>query len=452
MTQRTQSYLQDGRGTVVDRFGVWLSARQIRRAVPTFAGKRVGDFGCGFQASFSRTIAGDVAGLTLVDVALADDLKADARIRAIEGQLPGALAALPAASLDVVMIVSVLEHVTDPAGLLREVRRLLAPGGVALVNVPSWRGKRYLELATFRLHLGAACRSTTTRCITTCAICGRCWSRPAFAPARSTAFRTSSASTRSRCARPNLERGPSARRRLGGPAVVGAGALVARGRAARARPAARRRLRQQTLRGVVPAVRGAYIGVEHGATFARTEAGAHAGPDVIYGGGTLPFRDGSFDTVLSVQVLEHTPRPAALVAEMARVLASDGILILTAPFQFRLHEQPHDYFRYSSHGLRQLCDDAGLEVFETIAQGSLWSVVGHKLNSYLALRVARVGQLAQRMGKLPHEAHQSEGVRWWTLPVVGPGIVSIAAAARVLDRVLPDPEETLGFLVLARRR
>jgi 2-polyprenyl-3-methyl-5-hydroxy-6-metoxy-1,4-benzoquinol methylase len=157
MTQRTQSYLQDGRGTVVDRFGVWLSARQIRRAVPTFAGKRVGDFGCGFQASFSRTIAGDVAGLTLVDVALADDLKADARIRAIEGQLPGALAALPAASLDVVMIVSVLEHVTDPAGLLREVRRLLAPGGVALVNVPSWRGKRYLELATFRLHLGAAC-------------------------------------------------------------------------------------------------------------------------------------------------------------------------------------------------------------------------------------------------------------------------------------------------------
>ena len=157
MTQRTQSYLQDGRGTVVDRFGVWLSARQIRRAVPTFAGKRVGDFGCGFEASFSRTIVGEVAGLTLVDVALADDLKADARIRAIEGQLPGALAQLPAASLDVAMIVSVLEHVADPAGLLREVRRLLAPGGVALVNVPSWRGKRYLELATFRLHLGAAC-------------------------------------------------------------------------------------------------------------------------------------------------------------------------------------------------------------------------------------------------------------------------------------------------------
>jgi SAM-dependent methyltransferase len=195
-----------------------------------------------------------------------------------------------------------------------------------------------------------------------------------------------------------------------------------------------------------------YVGVEHAGTFSVTAASGMRGrPDVVYGGGTLPFRDGSFDTVLSVQVLEHTPRPAELMAEMSRVLAPDGVLILTAPFQFRLHEQPHDYFRYSPHGLRRLCADVGLEVFETVAQGSLWSVIGHKLNSYLALRVARVGQLAQGMGKLGHEAPQGQGVRWWTLPVVGPSVVSIAAGARLLDRWAADPEESLGYLVLARR-
>jgi SAM-dependent methyltransferase len=149
--------MQDRRGTVVERFGVWLSARQIRHWIPNFAGKRVADFGCGFQAAFARTVVGEAQSLVLVDVALADDLKADPRIQAIEEPLPAALVVLPDASLDVVLIVSVLEHVSDPAGLLREVRRLLAPGGVALVNVPSWRGKRYLELATFRLRLGAAC-------------------------------------------------------------------------------------------------------------------------------------------------------------------------------------------------------------------------------------------------------------------------------------------------------
>ncbi len=54
------------------------------------------------------------------------------------------------------MIVSVLEHVTEPRRLLAEARRLLAPGGVLLVNVPSWRGKRYLELSAFRLGLSPA--------------------------------------------------------------------------------------------------------------------------------------------------------------------------------------------------------------------------------------------------------------------------------------------------------
>ena len=156
MAEREHAYLQKEKATVVDRFGVWLSGRQIRRYVPGFAGKRVGDFGCGYDAAFARTIAGEVASLVLVDVALADDLKADGRVRAIEGRLPDALAPLPAASLDVVLIVSVLEHVVDPAGLLREVRRLLAPGGVALVNVPSWRGKKFLEFSAFRLGLSPA--------------------------------------------------------------------------------------------------------------------------------------------------------------------------------------------------------------------------------------------------------------------------------------------------------
>ena len=197
----------------------------------------------------------------------------------------------------------------------------------------------------------------------------------------------------------------------------------------------------------------AYIGIEHGATFAATAAGTGTGgrPDVVYGAGPLPFKDGSFDTVLSVQVLEHTPRPGALMAEMSRVLAPDGVLILTAPFQFRLHEQPHDYFRYSSHGLRQLCSEVGLEVIQVEPQGSLWSVLGHKLNSYLAFRVALLQGMAQSMGKLGHEQSNAVRPRYWALPVVAPSMFAISFGARVLDRVLHEPDETLGFLVVARR-
>jgi SAM-dependent methyltransferase len=196
-----------------------------------------------------------------------------------------------------------------------------------------------------------------------------------------------------------------------------------------------------------------YLGVEHEATFTLTAAGTDDGrrrPDLTYDGQRLPFPDRSFDTVLNVQVLEHTPRPRALVAEMARVLADDGLLILNAPFQFRLHEQPHDYFRYSSHGLRHLCEEAGLEVLEIRQQGSLWSVIGHKLNTYLAFRVGRVAGLAQGLGKLGHEQAATARPRFWALPLVGASMAAIALGARVLDPLLAEPEETLNFLVLAR--
>jgi SAM-dependent methyltransferase len=157
VTARQEAFLQSAPATVVDKLGVWLSSWQIRRYVPSFAGKRIGDFGCGYHASFARTILAEVASAVLVDVALSDELKDHPRVQALEGELPQALAALPAESLDVVMIVSVLEHVREPARLLAEAHRLLAPGGVALINVPSWRGKKYLELSAFRLGLSPAC-------------------------------------------------------------------------------------------------------------------------------------------------------------------------------------------------------------------------------------------------------------------------------------------------------
>lgn len=46
-------------------------------------------------------------------------------------------ARLQAGSFDVVTLIEVLEHLPDPRGMLREVRRILRPGGMALVGVPN---------------------------------------------------------------------------------------------------------------------------------------------------------------------------------------------------------------------------------------------------------------------------------------------------------------------------
>lgn len=150
---RPGSYEQHRAHSPVDRFGVWLSARALNRHVPSFAGKSVGDFGCGYEARFVRSVLPQIERAVVVDVALAPDLKADRRITAIEGVLPDALRELDDASLDVAMCISVLEHLWEPLETLIELRRIVAPGGICLVNVPTWRGKGFLELSAFRLGL-----------------------------------------------------------------------------------------------------------------------------------------------------------------------------------------------------------------------------------------------------------------------------------------------------------
>lgn len=155
-TERSASFGEGYAPTPVDRFGVWLSARQIHRHVRSFRDKAIADLGCGYQAAFTRTVLGEVASATLVDVSIAEDLKAHPKVTAIEGGLPESLTGLADRSLDVVMIVSVLEHLWQPLETLSAIRRLLRPGGTCLVNVPSWRGKKYLELSAFKLGLSPA--------------------------------------------------------------------------------------------------------------------------------------------------------------------------------------------------------------------------------------------------------------------------------------------------------
>jgi SAM-dependent methyltransferase len=121
--------------------------------VPSFDGLHLGDIGCGYHAAFVRTVLPQLERAVLVDVAIADDLKRDERVTAIEGVLPEALGAVADASLDVVVCVNVLEHLWEPLETLVELRRVVAAGGVCLVNVPSWRGKRFLEFSAYRLGL-----------------------------------------------------------------------------------------------------------------------------------------------------------------------------------------------------------------------------------------------------------------------------------------------------------
>jgi SAM-dependent methyltransferase len=72
--------------------------------------------------------------------------------------------------------------------------------------------------------------------------------------------------------------------------------------------------------------------------------------------------DGSFDSVLCNQVLEHVDDVERAIAEMHRVLRPGGCLCVTVPFIGRLHGMPHDYWRFSISGLRYLLEKHHFEV------------------------------------------------------------------------------------------
>ena len=161
---RTKSFGQGYQPTWVDRFGVWLSARQIRRHAPDFRGRRIADLGCGYHAAFARTVLHEVKSAVLADVSISPELQRHPKVQALQGQLPQVLRDLSSKSLDVILCISVLEHLWEPSAALAEFRRLLAPGGVCLLNVPSWRGKRFLEFSAFRLGLSPANEMNDHKC------------------------------------------------------------------------------------------------------------------------------------------------------------------------------------------------------------------------------------------------------------------------------------------------
>ncbi|HVW71531.1 MAG TPA: class I SAM-dependent methyltransferase [Candidatus Paceibacterota bacterium] len=101
----------------------------------------------------------------------------------------------------------------------------------------------------------------------------------------------------------------------------------------------------------------------------RVSLDIKAGPgvDIVADAHDLPLPDASFEQILATEVLEHLHTPERAVAEMARVLAPGGRVILTTRFIFPLHDEPHDYFRYTKHGLRYLFRDWEIESLEAEA-------------------------------------------------------------------------------------
>ena len=130
-----------------------------------------------------------------------------------------------------------------------------------------------------------------------------------------------------------------------------------------------------------------YVALDYPLTQAGLKLGVRPG---VYGDArTLPFADQSFDAVLCFQVLEHIDRPEAVIRELARVLKPGGLGLLSVPFCYNLHLEPHDFFRFSPYGLRALLESNGLVIRELRGQGGIGTLVVQLFHNWLFSGLSR---------------------------------------------------------------
>lgn len=100
----------------------------------------------------------------------------------------------------------------------------------------------------------------------------------------------------------------------------------------------------------------------------------------------INLEDNVADTIVSISVMEHLYDPQNFLFEASRILKTDGYFILQVPWQWHLHEEPHDFFRYTPHGLKHMLNKAGFIVHEVKPTTGLFTTQALKLN-YFSLRL-----------------------------------------------------------------
>lgn len=140
-------------------------------------------------------------------------------------------------------------------------------------------------------------------------------------------------------------------------------------------------------------------------------------------GERVPLPDASVDTILSTQTLEHVYDFQQYMSECHRLLRPGGILILSVPMQWRIHEIPHDYWRFTRYGLHDLMTKNQLEPISIMPCGGAWALAGQIVNSHLDVH---------RRG------------RAWLYKIIN-------RIALWLDNKYPDADETLLWMCISRK-
>lgn len=126
----------------------WMRLQRVMPHIPKEAS--VLDVGCGRTAAFLKAISPHIKQGVGVDFKVKDAQFHNIQLTQLrlENHLP-----FEDSSFEVVTMLAVLEHIENERAILREVRRVLLPGGKLIITVPSILSQPILEFISYKLKI-----------------------------------------------------------------------------------------------------------------------------------------------------------------------------------------------------------------------------------------------------------------------------------------------------------
>ncbi len=131
---------------------------------------------------------------------------------------------------------------------------------------------------------------------------------------------------------------------------------------------------EQPLRGLIERLGGRYTGID-------VNKHSQVRTDVLGTVTATPFREEIADIVICTEVLEHVSDTYRAFGELVNLTKPGGYLLITTPFSYPLHEQPHDFVRLTSFQIRELARHHGLVVEHIQESGNELEVMATLLDS-----------------------------------------------------------------------
>jgi SAM-dependent methyltransferase len=129
------------------------------------------------------------------------------------------------------------------------------------------------------------------------------------------------------------------------------------------------------------------IDIRHSSEFGMSQRGDQV---TLYDGGVMPLDSNFFDGALCIEVLEHAEDPEFLLSEIARIMKSESVLLLTVPWSARRHHIPHDYHRFTKERLAVLLSNAGFTKISVTERGNDYCVIANKLTVNLIRNISQI--------------------------------------------------------------